>query len=58
MADKGPVKRMTVRLPVELYAEVERAAGEDDRALHGQILALIRRGLAARARERRAKATR
>jgi hypothetical protein len=38
----------SIRFPDDLYELVKSAAAEDDRSIHGEILHLIRRGLASR----------
>jgi hypothetical protein len=38
----------SIRFPEDLYELVKAAAAEDDRSIHGEILWLLRRGLASR----------
>jgi len=42
MIDVTTDKKFTLRIPEELHAELERAAKEDMRSLHSQILVLLR----------------
>lgn len=37
------IKRINLRLPDELHAEVKKAAANDDRSIHSWLLAAIRR---------------
>jgi hypothetical protein len=46
MAEK--TREIHVRLPEELHERLSRAAREDDRSLHSEILALLKEALAAR----------
>lgn len=43
-------KKYTIRIPEELHAQLERAAKEDMRSLHSQILVMLREAV-----ERRGK---
>ncbi len=43
MPDPGPVTRMTVRFPIDLYDALAAWAREDGRSLHGQIVYLLRK---------------
>lgn len=45
MADKEPVERMTLRLPLDLYAALRDWAKEDGRSLHGQVVYLLRQAV-------------
>lgn len=40
-------KTTTLRVPDDLYAEVEQMAEQDDRSINGELVNLIRRGVKA-----------
>ncbi len=45
MPDAEPVERMTLRLPLDLYAAINAWAKEDGRSFHAQVVYLLRQAI-------------